>query len=381
MTTANSARASHRPKRQTEKRPHANKPSKTKRPTQSVSEDTHIWEDMSTIYGNGFVSIISPQRPGVLGLVEKSLAYMGVEGHRRARPSSDKDFGFMVNFGDIQRMYMRYLHTKLLNIAAKVQHRSHMHDPKSRTKFLRGMHKLGPVLRQYVHAVQNHEYMTKFALKPNDPFVATSRRYHDRFLFERACLKTGLALEDCLPVEVPSEQPVPSGPQTDTNTPEGAQEDLRRSAIDEDLRRPAFAIDEEHELEQGRQRQQQWIDGLVKASIPTGPWETFPDGDFDTPASGLINTRTTSAKKAFWERVGAAVIGGAFLITPMWILALQRQLFLHLGVATGFVTAFGLTVSLYLETVEGVFTATLGYAAVIMVFVGVVLEGASGQGK
>ncbi|KAK3947292.1 hypothetical protein QBC32DRAFT_224507 [Pseudoneurospora amorphoporcata] len=248
---------------------------------------------------------------------------------------------------------MRYLHTKLLNIAAKVQHRSH--SPKSR-KFLRGMHNLGPVLRQYVHAVQNHEYMTKFALKPNDPFVATSRRYHDRFLFERACLRTGLALEDCLPPQ-PSEQP--------------SEDDPRR--------RSTTTIDEE--LQEGRQRQKQWIDGLIKASIPTGPWETFADGDLDTPASGLINTRTTSAKKAFWERVGAAVIGGAFLTTPMWILALQRQLFLHLGVATGFVTAFGLTVSLYLETVEGVFTATLAYAAVIMVFVGVVLQDPSGQGK
>lgn len=81
-----------------------------------------------------------------------------------------------------------------------------------------------------------------------------------------------------------------------------------------------------------------------------------------------------SAKKAFWTRVGAAAIGSAFLTAPMWILALQRNLYIHLGVATGCISAFGLLVSLYLESVDKVFAATLAYAAVIMVFVGVVIK-------
>ena len=319
-----------------------------------------------------------------MGLVEKSLAYMGVK--RYHRPTSDTDFGYMINFGDIQRMYMRFLHTKLLNIAAKVQRGSRSHDSKvQQQKLLKRMNRLGPVLKRYgrctawcfvpdkecssqnmtVRAVRDHEYMATFALRHNnDPFVATSRRYHDRILFEKACQRTGLSFEDCLQ---PSEEQ-PAGTGSGANTEGDNSRSTTTTAIGGD------------ELEACQQRQKQWVDDLIKASIPTGPWETFDDGDMDTPASGLISTRTTSAKKAFWGRVGAAVIGGAFLITPMWILALQRQLYVHLGVATGFVTAFGITMSLYSETMEGVFTATLAYAAVIMVFVGVVLEETGGNG-
>lgn len=144
-STGNNPVPGSRLKKNTAKRQHATKPTMPKKRPESA-EDTHIWKDMSTIYGNGFVSIISPQRPGLMGLMEKSLAYMGVEGHHW--PSSDRDFGFMINFGDIQRMYMRYLHTKLLNIAAKVQHGSRSPNGKSR-KFIKGMHRLGPVLRRY----------------------------------------------------------------------------------------------------------------------------------------------------------------------------------------------------------------------------------------
>ncbi|KAL0471772.1 hypothetical protein QR685DRAFT_214247 [Neurospora intermedia] len=119
---------------------------------------------------------------------------------------------------------------------------------------------------------------------------------------------------------------------------------------------------------------------LIRVSIPTGPWETFDNGDLNIRASALINTRTTSAKKAFWERVGAAVLGGAFLITPMWILALHRQLFVHLGIATGCVAAFGFSLSFYVARAEEVFAATLAYAAVIMVFVGIVIQETDSKG-
>lgn len=116
------------------------------------------------------------------------------------------------------------------------------------------------------------------------------------------------------------------------------------------------------------------MDRLRKASIPTGPWEVFNNANPYQPSPTLVNTRTMSAKKAFWTRVGAAAIGATFLIAPMWVLALQRNFYIHLGVATGCISAFGLLVSLYLESVDNVFAATLAYAAVIMVFVGIVIE-------
>ncbi|EAA30344.2 hypothetical protein NCU08187 [Neurospora crassa OR74A] len=206
-----------------------------------------------------------------------------------------------------------------------------------------------------VRAVRDHEYMAKFALERNDPFIATSRKHNDRIFFEAALFDEGLDLEDFLPADL-----------------------SRASKAGKNTQPSSAPVDGETE---GERRHREWIERLLKASIPTGPWET---GDLDSSrksASGLVNTRTASAKIAFWERVGAAVIGGAFLIGPMWILALERNLHVHLGVATGCVTAFGLSCSFYLKTVDGVFAVTLAYAAVIMVFVGVVLEEAGGKGS
>lgn len=181
--------------------------------------------------------------------------------------------------------------------------------------------------------------MSKFAVNVTDPFVASSRRYHDRAAFQSACDTRGLAIEHLMP------------PISDDD------EDEESDLGDEDL--------------ENERRQRRWIDRLLKASIPTGPWEVFNNNEL---APTLVNTRTTSAKEAFWIRVGAAAIGAAFLIAPMWILALERDLYTHLGIATGCISAFGLLVSLYLESMDNVFAATLAYAAVIMVFVGIVTE-------
>ncbi|EGO55862.1 hypothetical protein NEUTE1DRAFT_47895 [Neurospora tetrasperma FGSC 2508] len=217
-----------------------------------------------------------------------------------------------------------------------------------------GLDQFGAVLKKYVRAVQDHEYMAKFALERNDPFIATSGKHNDRIFFEAALFNEGLDLEDFLPA------------------------DLSRASKEGKNTQPSSApLDGEPE---GERRHREWIERVLKASIPTGPWETGDGTSSRKSASALVNTRTASAKIAFWERVGAAVIGGAFLIGPMWILALERNLFVHLGVATACVTAFGLSCSFYLKTVDGVFAATLAYAAVIMVFVGVVLEEAGGIG-
>ncbi|KAK3401451.1 hypothetical protein B0T20DRAFT_450520 [Sordaria brevicollis] len=253
------------------------------------------------------------------------------------QPFSEKHVGFAVYFGDIQRMYIRYLHTKLIDLTVKVQLDCPL-GPGAQGS-LSGAEELGPLLRTYVQAVQDHDYMTKFAVKTTDPFIATSRRHHDHAAFETACARRGLAIKQLV---------------------------------------PPISEERNGELE-SQQPQDRWIDRVQKASIPTGPWEDSKSKNHHRPASSLVNTRTLSTKRAFWTRVGAAAIGAAFLIAPMWILALQRNLYVHLGVATGCITAFGLLVSLYLETVDNVFAATLAYAAVIMVFVGIVLQEVGSQ--
>lgn len=311
--------------------------------------DDDIWREMSKMHKRGFVHLISKQRPGALGMLDRFFG---------RPPFSETDVGFVVYFGDIQRMYLRYLHSKIIDATVQVQLDCPLTS--GREGALSGAEELGPLLRTYgksissvplgailtdpktVQAVQDHDYMTKFAVKATDPFVATSRRHHDRAAFDSSCRRRKLAVEHLVP---------PASDDEDDEQPDLGDEDL-----------------------ENEWRQRRWMDRLREASVPSGPWEDDHNFRPDQPASTLVNTRTTSAKKAFWTRVGAAAIGAAFLIAPMWILALKRNLYLHLGIATGCIGAFGISMSLYLESVDNVFAATLAYAAVIMVFVGIVTE-------
>lgn len=58
----------------------------------------------------------------------------------------------------------------------------------------------------------------------------------------------------------------------------------------------------------------------------------------------------------------------------MWFLVLHQELYVNLGVATGFVSAFGFLMVFFVNSLEGVFASTLAYAAVLMVFVGVMFD-------
>lgn len=72
--------------------------------------------------------------------------------------------------------------------------------------------------------------------------------------------------------------------------------------------------------------------------------------------------------------MSSALAAGAFLVGPMWLLVLQRGLYVNLGAATGFVVTFGLLMVGYVDKPEQVFASTLAYAAVLMVFVGVMFD-------
>jgi len=106
---------------------------------------------------------------------------------------------------------------------------------------------------------------------------------------------------------------------------------------------------------------------------PSGPWE-YPRNGLADPIDG---TRP-EALRAFWRKTRAAFVGAGFLIGPMWLLALKQQLYLQLGATTGFVLGFGLVMAFSVDKVDQVFASTLAYAAVLMVFVGLSLQGATG---
>lgn len=112
------------------------------------------------------------------------------------------------------------------------------------------------------------------------------------------------------------------------------------------------------------------VNELKRHAIPTGPWEKKGENH---GVKTIANSRSEMWRRAFISRLSGALIGGAFLVGPMWLLALKRDVFVHLGVTTGCVAGFGCLMAWYLSTLEAVFVTTLAYSAVLVVFVGVVI--------
>lgn len=111
----------------------------------------------------------------------------------------------------------------------------------------------------------------------------------------------------------------------------------------------------------------------VETAIPTGPWEDR----HRQSAKSIANTRGETQKKAFLLRIGGAVVGGVFLIFPMWLMMLKQETYLSVSMTTGCVAAFGLLMALSMGSLDAVFAATFAYAAVIMVLVGVMMQNTS----
>lgn len=111
---------------------------------------------------------------------------------------------------------------------------------------------------------------------------------------------------------------------------------------------------------------------------PSGPWE-YHDKNRAEPIGGTRRESLNSlSRHAFWWRLSAAFVGAGFLIGPMWLLALKQQLYLQLEATTGFVLGFGLVMTIFVDKIDQVFAGTLVYTAVLMVFVELSLQGATG---
>lgn len=64
------------------------------------------------------------------------------------------------------------------------------------------------------------------------------------------------------------------------------------------------------------------------------------------------------------------MVGGIFLIAPMWLMALHNTLYTSLIATTVCVALFGLLMASVLEKPTDVMSSTAAYAAVLVVFVG-----------
>ncbi|PNP54164.1 hypothetical protein THARTR1_05371 [Trichoderma harzianum] len=264
----------------------------------TTSDDVSGWDDVCHIYKNGCITLVSSRRPYIPQWLDTLLNEL------QGRTQSNRiSTGYRLSFADMQRMYMRQLQIRLIKIATAQQFRGE----NGKDLPLRELSELGPILRKYVQAVQDHEYMGRFLGSPDDPFIASSERAHDDMFLTSAIM---------------------------------------------------FHSKEAADI------------ALLETAIPTGPWEARRQ----KLVKPIASTRGETRKKAFLSRIGGAVVGGAFLIFPMWLMVLKQEIYLSLGVTTGCVAAFGVLMALSMGSLDAVFTATFAYAAVLMVFVGVMMQ-------
>lgn len=107
-------------------------------------------------------------------------------------------------------------------------------------------------------------------------------------------------------------------------------------------------------------------------AIITGPWQ--PNNQPEALGGARDSATRFVLRHDRWLRARAAVAGAVLVIGPMWLLVLERSLYVHLGAVTGFVSVFGCMMIGFVGSTEQVFATTLAYAAILMVFVGVSLD-------
>lgn len=78
--------------------------------------------------------------------------------------------------------------------------------------------------------------------------------------------------------------------------------------------------------------------------------------------------------KGFYQRLGMATVAGIFLIVPMWLMVLHNTIWTALASTTVFVAIFGVLAARFLTSFMEVMSSTAAYAAVLVVFVGLITE-------
>ncbi|KAF4440254.1 hypothetical protein FACUT_3578 [Fusarium acutatum] len=225
---------------------------------------------------------------------------------------------FRINFAVLQRIQLKQLRTKLAKHAVSL--RFEAGEPQGWQDTLKDYSKMTVVLLISrpkradvgftVQALQNYEYMEKRSLQPEDPFYMSSEKYQDRKLLEAIL---------------------------------GDKKDSFEG-------QPVFPA--------------------------IGHWQKGPD-----ESRSVRYTRQDNYKRnwtvGLHQRLAVAAVaavGGIFLMAPMWLMVLRNTLYTALVSTTVFVTVFGLMAAIYLTSLMDVMSSTAAYAAVLVVFVGLITE-------
>ncbi|XDG08021.1 hypothetical protein ABKA04_007636 [Annulohypoxylon sp. FPYF3050] len=211
-------------------------------------------------------------------------------------------------------MYMRALQVDLIKLGVELKFGKMPENMNNWDTTLGSLKEMDVVLKAYIQAVRDYDYMTNATQKRYDTFVAS----HERFLDATH---------------------------------------LRAAMVDANKNVDDFEAED------------------IKKALPTGPWEEVEGDQKPIPLGGTRNAGVQSLlRRALVTRVTLALLASAFLIGPMWLLALKRDLIFDLGTTTVAVTIFGLLLAFVLDKEDQVFAGTLAYAAVLMVFVGVIIQ-------
>ncbi|KAF3011355.1 hypothetical protein E8E14_007893 [Neopestalotiopsis sp. 37M] len=107
---------------------------------------------------------------------------------------------------------------------------------------------------------------------------------------------------------------------------------------------------------------------------PTRKWED----EFVIPAP-IGGTRDRNLQtvlwKGFFERMLLAILGSIFLVGPMWLMVLHNTIYTALITTTACILIFGFAMALSLTKPMDVMASTAAYAAVLVVFVGLTVDG------
>ncbi|KAJ9138174.1 hypothetical protein NKR23_g8664 [Pleurostoma richardsiae] len=231
-------------------------------------------------------------------------------------------------------MHLRYLQIRLMDISVSLQF-------DGETEIVAHERDLGNLLRQYTQGVQDYEYMIKVSQQPYDFFVMSAQRIQDRRLLDGAMASRSKSPSDLEPDGI-----MATGPW-----------EVSKLRKDIELAAAAVAV------------------APAGNGVPAAPPAQGLPEQLTEPIGGTRPDRLKSLlQRAFWLRVGESVVGGAFVIGPMWLLALKQDLIFQLGATTICVAGFGTILAWYSDAPGQVFAATLAYAAILMVFVGVMVD-------
>ncbi|CAG7560310.1 unnamed protein product [Fusarium equiseti] len=114
-------------------------------------------------------------------------------------------------------------------------------------------------------------------------------------------------------------------------------------------------------------------EGINNEFDARGYWQKGP-GDADRFSDTRRENYQRNWFTGFYQGLGAATVAGIFLIVPMWLMVLHKTLWTALVSTTVFVVVFGALAAWFLTSFMEVMTSTAAYAAVLVVFVGLITE-------